>query len=138
MNRDELIGAYESWLSKQHWSLIGTLTFRGYPSASKADRIFRQWISEVREQDGARDFRWVRVTEHGACGDNLHFHVLIGGLRDGSKWPWLLRWDEVAGSADIFYYCPHAGGIRYLLKTASPERDFEIEIELPAIAEPKR
>jgi hypothetical protein len=138
MTRDDLIGAYESWLSEHRWGLFATLTFRGFPSAAKADRIFRQWISEMRLQDGRSDFRWVRVTERGACGDNLHFHVLIGGLHDGSKWPWLLRWDELAGNADIFYYRHHAAGIRYMLKEVHPDRDFEIEIELPPIAEPRR
>lgn len=43
----------------------------------------------------------------------------------------MLRWDELAGSADIFYYRPNAGGIRYMLKTARPGCDFEIEMEFP-------
>jgi hypothetical protein len=133
MNKANLIDAYESWLNQFRWSLYGTLTFRGSPSATTADRIFRQWISEMKQEDGAKDFRWFRVTEHGAYGDNLHFHAVIGGLRDGSKWPWMLRWDELAGSADIFYYRPYAGGLPYMLKTARPDRDFEIEFELPAI-----
>ncbi len=136
MNRDELIGAYESWLNQFHWSLYCTLTFRSAPSSSKADRIFRQWISEMKEEDGRDDFRWVRITEHGACGDNLHFHAVIGGLHNGSKWPWMLRWDELAGSADIFYYRPYAGGIPYMLKTVHPNRDFEIDFELPPTAKP--
>lgn len=131
VNKIELIDAYEEWLSEQSWGLFGTLTFRGSPSSSQADRIFRRWISEMKQADGTTNFRWVRVTEHGSFGDNLHFHVLIGGLRNGSKWPWMLRWDELAGSADIFYYRVHAGGIRYMLKTADPDRDFEIEFELP-------
>lgn len=134
MTKDQLISAYEDWLSQRRWSLFGTLTFRGSPSSSRADRIFRRWISEMRQNDGTASFRWVRVTECGAFGDNLHFHILVGGLRNGSKWPWLLRWNELAGSADIFYYHPYAGGIRYMLKTAHPDRDFEIEMELPAIA----
>ncbi len=85
----------------------------------------------MKREDGADYFRWVRVTERGSFGDNLHFHVLIGGLRDRSKWPWILRWEELAGDCIISYYRPFAGGIRYMLKTASPDRDFEIEIELP-------
>lgn len=138
MTKEQLIDAYADWLSEQRWGLFGTLTFRGSPSPSRADRIFRRWISEMKESDGTNRFRWVRVTEYGAFGDNLHFHILVGGLRDGSKWPWLLRWGELAGSADIFYYVPYAGGLRYMLKTARPDRDFEIEIELPAIVRSKQ
>ena len=130
MTKKELIDAYEDWFSKYHWSLIGTLTFRGSPSSSRADRIFRRWISEMKQGDGTNKFHWVRVTEHGSFGDNLHYHVVIGGLRDGSKWPWMLRWDELAGSADIFYYRPYAGGLAYMLKTARPDRDFEIDFDL--------
>jgi hypothetical protein len=137
MNRAELIDAYESWLNQFHWSLYCTLTFRGNPSNSKADRIFRQWTDEMRDQDGGDNFRWVRITEHGAFADNLHFHAVIGGLREGSKWPWILRWDELAGSADIFDYRPYAGGLAYMLKTAHPDRDFEIEFELPSVSTPR-
>lgn len=131
MNKEELIDAYEEWFAGYHWSLFGTLTFRESPSSSRADRIFRRWISEMKQTDGADGFRWVRVTEHGSFGDNLHYHVVIGGLRNGSKFPWMLRWDELAGSAEISYYRSNAGGLRYLLKTARPDRDFEIEFDLP-------
>lgn len=130
MKKEELVSSYEEWFSQHHWSLFGTLTFRGSPSSSKADRIFRNWIAEMKRSDGTNNFHWVRVTEHGSFGDNLHYHILIGGLRDGSKWPWMLRWDELAGSADIFYYRPHAGGLRYMLKTVRPGRDFEIDFDL--------
>jgi hypothetical protein len=132
VTKQELIDAYEDWLSSYHWSLFGTLTFRESPSSARADRLFRHWISEMKQTDGTDSFHWVRVTEHGSFGDNLHFHVLIGGLRDGSKFPWMLRWDELAGSADIFYYRPYAGGMRYMLKTARPDCDFEIDFELPS------
>lgn len=133
MNKNNLIDAYEDWLAKQHWSLFGTLTFRSSPSTSRADRIFRQWITEMEKEDGTDGFRWVRVTEHGAADDNLHFHILVGGLRSGSKYPWILRWNELAGDCLISYFHPYAGGLRYMLKTASADRDFEIEIELPPI-----
>jgi len=138
MTQDELINAYEEWLTETRWSLFGTLTFCTSPSSSKADRIFRQWIAEMKKEDGRPDFRWVRVTEHGISGDNLHYHFLAGGLRNGSKYPWILRWNELAGECLISYFLPYAGGIRYLLKTASPDRDFEIEIELPPITSSRK
>jgi len=132
MTRQELISAYEQWFGTKRWHLIGALTFAARPSPSKADSIFRKWISEMKLNEGTSDFSWVRVTEHGADRQNLHFHVLIGGWAGESKWPWVLRWNELAGDCIISYYNASAGGIRYLLKTAHPNRDFEIEIEMPS------
>ncbi len=129
MKRQQLVDAYDEWISRYKWDLFGSLTFRCPPSASKADRIFHRWISEMELQDGTEDLRWVRVAERGAYGDHLHYHVLIGGLRHGSKWPWLLRWLELAGDCSISYYRPYAGGIRYMLKEVRPGCDFEIDFD---------
>jgi hypothetical protein len=131
VTKQELIEAYEEWFCKYHWIFFGALTFRESPSPSRADRIFKRWIAEMQQNDGTKDFRWVRVTEHGAFGDNLHFHVLIGGLtNDAEWWPWVRRWDALAGDAVLSYYCKNAGGIPYMLKTALPGRDFEIDFDL--------
>ena len=131
MTRDELISGYVEWLSRYRWVWFGTLTFR-IPDLPtwKANRIFKQWISEIEAEDGADDFHWFRVTEHGAYRDNLHFHVLVGGLRNGSKWPWLLRWNELAGDASLTYYLRSGGASQYIVKTARPDRDFEIDFDL--------
>ena len=59
MDKETLINGYESWLNEYHWSLFGTLAFRGFPSASKANRLFREWIHEMQEQDGRDEFRSV-------------------------------------------------------------------------------
>jgi hypothetical protein len=95
-----------------------------------ANRIFRKWISEIEDEDGARNFHWFRVTERGAYGDNLHFHVLVGGLRSGSKYPWIVRWNELAGDALITYYFRSGGATKYIVKTARPDRDFDIDFNL--------
>ena len=133
MTKDQLIGAYAGWLEERTWNWFCTLTFRGFPSAKRADRLFRSWISEVRQEVGATTFRWVRVTERGANQDNLHFHVLVGGLRDATKWDWVLRWDEIAGDCLIAYYVPRRGAVRYMLKEAEPGCNFDIEIQMPPI-----
>jgi hypothetical protein len=112
MNKSELIDAYESWLLQYRWNLFATLTFRTSPSLSKAKRLFLNWINEMRDADSAHDFRWARVTERGAFGDHLHFHVLIGGLRDGCKWPWVLLWQDLAGDCWISYFRPSGGAVR--------------------------
>jgi hypothetical protein len=131
MNKRHLINGYAEWLSRYHWIWFGTLTFRR-PDIKfwVANECFWKWIVEIENAEGTDDFHWVRVTERGAFGDNLHFHVLVGGLKNPSKWPWLLRWQELAGDADIFYYIPSLGGLRYILKTADPKTDFEIQYDL--------
>jgi len=154
MTRDQLIHAYADWLGQYQWAIFATHTFRGFPSSSKGDRLFRTWISELQKQEGKKDFRWVRIAEHGAFRDNLHYHSLIGGLRDMCRLHWLRRWDELAGDSVLTYYRPDynrddktfpsrlnaahsdspTGAIPYILKTAHPDRDFEIEFQLPPIA----
>jgi len=130
MTKAELVAAYSDWLSRYNWCWFATLTFRGYPPLSKAHRCFRRWITEIEKQDGDPDFRWVRVTERGAYGANIHFHVLVGGLRCGSKFPWILRWEQLAGHAWITYFVRCRGGAGYVVKTACPGRDFEIDFKL--------
>jgi hypothetical protein len=137
MNKKELIDGYEQLLSRYQWVWFGTLTFRRRDIKFwLANEVFWQWIVEIQNAEGIEDngskheFHWFRVTEYGAFRNNLHFHILVGGLKNPSKWPWVLRWQELAGDADIFYFIPSRGGIRYLLKTADPKTDFEIEYEL--------
>jgi hypothetical protein len=131
ISKERLLDDYERWLLRFTWSIWGTLTFRGSPSTSKATRVFDGWISEIRKLDGKKGFRWVRVTEMGAFGDNVHFHILLGGLRDGSKFPWMLRWEKLAGTAELHYFDSSLGGLRYLLKSVEPGKDFAIDFSLP-------
>jgi hypothetical protein len=130
MNREQLIDGYLEWLSKYKWAWFGTLTFRGYPPLGKALQCFNKWLGELKEKEDTRDFRWVRVTERGAEGFNVHFHVLIGGLRSGSKYEWMARWQEIAGEAEISYFHAHQQGIRYILKTVELGKAFDIDFDL--------
>ncbi len=129
MTKQELIDGYVEFLGRYSWDLIATLTFRGYPSVFKARRRFDEWISSVEEKVGTRSFRWVRVTETGAYGDNVHFHLLLGGLRSKSL-RWILLWQQLAGFADIAPFDPNRGGIRYMFKTIRPGQDFDLELHL--------
>jgi hypothetical protein len=134
--KKKLIDTYEEWLSSFKWNLFGTLTFRRPNMSSwKANQIFDRWIGEMQEEHGT--FRWVRATEKGANGDHLHFHVLIGGLKHGSKWPWILLWDELAGDCIISYYTPSRGGLRYLLKEVRADQEFAIEFDFDLPVPPK-
>ncbi len=130
MTKEDLIEAYATWLGHYHWHWFGTLTFRRPVSTFVAEQIYGRWISEVKDAQGTDAFSWIRVTERGAYGDNLHFHILVSGLRDVYKWDWILRWDQLAGTADIFYYNKNAGGLRYMLKEVQPRGDFEMYLEI--------
>lgn len=129
MNVEKLREGYLEWLSWYKWQWFATLTFRGSPSFSKADRIFRLWIDEIRSAVGTGYFSWFRVTERGAFSDNLHFHLLVAGMRDSSKWHWFFRWEELAGEADIAYFISSGGALEYSLKTLRTDADFEVEYE---------
>ena len=144
MKREELVEGYEAFFLRYPWSIFGTLTFGSKPDSFIANNIFRRWIDEVDEgcpsvnlpwrsiyKKATGTLRWVRVTETGKFGDHLHYHVLLGGLRNSSKYPLLLLWNDLAGDAVISYFNPRRNGIRYMLKTVEPGRHFEIDFQLP-------
>jgi hypothetical protein len=135
MNKRELIESYHEWLSGFKWNWFGTLTFRGFPPVGKARRCFDSWINELEHKYGQNDFRWFRVTERGITGSNIHFHVLIGGLRlcSGSRYLAMSRWQQLAGEANITSFVPHKNGIFYILKTLQPAKDVEIDFHLDPI-----
>ena len=136
MSRRDLVNAYREWLTSYAWNWFGVLTFRGYPSATKAKRVFDVWIAEIEQDYGTNDFRWVRVKEYGAEYVNLHFHVLVGGLylRPACRQKAMFRWQELAGEANIFSFVGHLNGISYILKTVRPGQDFEIDFRLQPAA----
>jgi len=121
----QLIEGYVEWLSEYRWCWFATLTFRE-PSISRwrATKLCEKWIGELHKADGAEDFHWFRTMELGANRDHLHFHVLIGGLNNGSKWPWVLRWNEIAGDC-LISYAPSGRAIDYLLKEFRPDSSDE-------------
>jgi hypothetical protein len=132
MTRDELEDSYATWLAQRSWDWFATLTFRGYPPLAKANRLFKVWICELKEANGSPQFATFRVKEGGSSGENIHFHVLVGGLRDRSeRLRWIRRWWQLAGDARISYFRKHQNGIRYILKTLNLEEDFDITLDFP-------
>jgi len=132
--REELAKGYEQWLSQYPWEWFVTLTFRGFPPIGKAQRLFRHWIAELQIANGNDRFIWVRVVERRISGGNLHFHALVGGLRDRSdRWSWMRRWQEIAGEIEIAYFHQDQGGISYILKTLDVDGDFDIEFGLDSV-----
>jgi hypothetical protein len=139
ITRRELIEAYADWLKTWTWDCFATLTFPGYPSATKAGRVFDEWIAQMEKLGGTKKFRYVRVLERGRGGDNIHFHVLIGGLKPSARrfpFKWAARWQEVAGHAVIQRFDPDNGGVYYLLKSLLPDGDFAIDLHFNRDAVP--
>jgi hypothetical protein len=128
----ELTEAYAEWLARYEWDWFVTLKFNGNPSRHRADKLFRAWVSEI-ELSNQHPIRWARVAERGAFGDHLHFHVLVGGLRKKLYNPWKRRWLELGRGIDLREYSPDLKGIFYILKSADPEADFDIDMHLPPL-----
>lgn len=133
MERDELEDAYAAWLDQRAWDWFATLTFRGYPPLPKAKRLFRLWNGELKIENGTPQFASFCVKEGGSSGENTHFHVLVGGLRDRSqRLLWIQKWWQLAGNARISYFNKNERGIHYLLKTLNLTEDFDVAIDFPA------
>ena len=68
---EQLKDAYAEWLSEYRWDWFATLKAdQGRPSHRRAQHLFDRWIETLEQREGGRHFRWVRVIEHGANGDN--------------------------------------------------------------------
>lgn len=122
---------YNRWLRRYSWAWFGTLNITsGMPSERRAKELFAQWISDLRRSEGAEDFRWVRVMERGGSGQNLHFHVLVGGLRNRRK-HWESQWEELGGEALIGKFDPDKEAILYMMKEMDDRGNLEIDFCLP-------
>jgi hypothetical protein len=122
------------------WDWFATLTSRGYPSRTQVLRRFNRWITELEKEQGTDQFKFVRVIETGACRNNVHIHLLVGGLKKQAQlFPgeWRDRWEEISGRAAIVRYDPERAGVFYMLKMLDPARDFDIDLRLPAQSEKK-
>lgn len=129
--REEQIQEYAKWIKQFSWSWFATLKFTsGVPSVPRASRMFADWLGGVKAEEGGEDFRWVRVLERGATGENAHFHALIGGLRN-RRLKWIDRWKAVGGNALIVPYDPKRDAVLYMLKETSAAGDLDIDFLLP-------
>jgi hypothetical protein len=130
--REQAIQGYRQWLEEFRWDLYCTLKVTsGRPSDRHAKSLFDRWIKDVEKTDGGGRFRWVRVMERGLTGNNRHFHVLIGGLRNRTKF-WERKWHDLGGNALITPFDAKQKGILYMLKSVYGNGDVDIEFDLPA------
>jgi hypothetical protein len=130
--REQVIQEYRRWLDQFGWDLYCTLKITsGRPSDRRAKQMFERWITNVERMEGGNRFRWARVMEKGLTGNNRHFHVLIGGLRNRTRF-WERRWNNLGGSALITPFDANQQGILYMLKSADQNGDIDIDFKLPA------
>ncbi len=124
--REEQIQAYAKWIREFGWAWFATLKLTsGIPSERRANRLFTEWIAGLKAQEGGPNFRWIRVLEKGMTGNNFHFHVLVGGLKN-RRAVWQRNWDDAGGQALIERYDPTREGVLYTLKTMGDEGDIDI------------
>jgi hypothetical protein len=129
--RERTIQEYRRWLEQFGWDWLGTLKVTsGIPSERRATTLFDTWISQLRQAEGAEDFRFFRVLERGIGGGNLHFHVLVGGLRNPRK-VWEKRWNNLGGDALITRFAPKKNGILYMLKGTEKDGGLACDFKLP-------
>jgi hypothetical protein len=127
---ESTIQGYHRWLKNFDWAWYATLKVTsGAPSITRAEKLFDRWVLELRAKEGGSDFRWVRVMELGRFGANPHFHALIGGLRNRTKY-WESRWNELGGDALISRFDPERQGIFYMLKDTNESGDLNIDFDL--------
>jgi len=130
--QSSLAAGYEEWLAGYRWDWFCTLTFRGYPSSTKATRTLERWLAELWDENGTGDFAYFFVRESGASRENFHWHGLVKGTQNSTeRLPWLQRWWEIAGEGQIAYFDPDGNGIAYMLKHVRPGFDDGIIFELP-------
>jgi len=125
--------AWATWWEGLPWKWMCTLTFRPGLLESQARWRLRKWASELRDALGTDDFEWIGIPELGRTGDDFHFHVLIGGLKNwhaSERLEWMRRWHKIAGDARIDVYDPNLRGVRYVLKYLEPNDMDLIEFHL--------
>lgn len=129
--RERSIQSYREWLEKFSWNWMGTLKLTsGIPSKLRAEKLFTNWITNLNREEGGDDFRWFRVLERGAGGNNLHFHVLVGGLRNRRSL-WTRKWNDLGGDALITPFDAGKKGVLYLLKSVGNDGDLDSDCNLP-------
>ncbi|MGC1686283.1 MAG: hypothetical protein WA734_11740 [Candidatus Acidiferrales bacterium] len=129
----DLVGFHARGLAQRKWQFFGTLAFRRRSvPVWMAVRCFNAWLSEIEGRDGDFDgFRWFCVNERGAFPDKPMFHVLVGGLRSrSSKYELMASWQQIAGDADIEYFCRHGNVLTFISDIARRGAEFEIDYDL--------
>jgi hypothetical protein len=123
----------ERWLKGFPWLWFGSMTFR--PGLKPGATYWRLhiWLDELQKSLGTGDFGYFAVREFGKTGQDLHFHVLIMGLKAShydERLEWMRRWSKLAGDAQINPYSTKAGGIAYILKNVDPQDPDAIDFKL--------
>jgi hypothetical protein len=131
MQSSAIKDGYTEWLSKFDWQWFCTLTFRVYPPQTKATRLLKRWLAEMKFDNGSAHFGYFFLLESGASKESLHWHGLILGLDDRTeRVTWILRWLELAGAAEIGHFDKGENAIWYSVKALSAKSEDVIVFDL--------
>jgi hypothetical protein len=123
----------ENWLDGFAWLWFCSMTFRPGLKPKQARWRLDIWLETLRNDLGTADFSFVAVREFGKTGQDLHYHLLIKGLRRShydERLDFMRRWSKLAGDARIDPYKPGTGGIAYILKDLDQSRPEDLEFNL--------
>jgi hypothetical protein len=122
VDRAGLRDAWIAFLGRWEWEWFCTFTFRDMVHPEAADKRFRLLLSEAnrvlyghRWHKHGGGLRWVRALEY-QKRDVIHYHALVGGVRDLRRLTWMDRWYELAGIARIEPITTTAAVVRYVSK----------------------
>jgi hypothetical protein len=128
---------------QERWTFFCTLTFAGVvPAPALAFALQRRWLDAVADRvlhETPESLLWLSREELGEQGGRLHFHVLIGEIRDASRvnkrtcFALMHHWEEVqrrrlgiAGMARCRVWEPDSEGVSYVLKGLDSVRDWTL------------
>jgi hypothetical protein len=118
---------------QERWTFFATLTFGGsVPAPALAFALQRRWLDVVARpllHEIPESLLWLSREELGELNGRLHFHVLIGEIRDASRvnnktcLALMDQWEQVtkrklgnAGMARCRVFQPNMDGAGYVLK----------------------
>jgi hypothetical protein len=112
-------------LTRFHWQLFVTLTFRKPPTtrADSLPQVFA-WLRNVAraERIHFRRLMWVSRFEIGPRGGSGHYHLCLAGIPRASLDRQLCRslesawWTLCGGLSEVALYNPGRDGVGYILK----------------------
>jgi hypothetical protein len=128
---------------QERWSFFVTLTFAGVvPAPALAFALQRRWLDVVSRpllHEIPESLLWLSREELGEQNGRLHFHVLIGEIRDASRinkrtcLALMSEWEKLtekrlgnAGMARCRVFQPALDGVGYVLKGLESAGDWTL------------
>jgi hypothetical protein len=112
------------------WKGFGTLTFEGFIRFPQSRRLFDRWAREIRKPVVPHFLNWFAVIEHDRWGDDVRFHVLVGGSQISFQPHWITLWQDLSGGDGTFSDYRHGAFSAYVIRKAQADHYFAIAMDL--------